>query len=69
MLDLTQVWQKKGAAEEDGVDLNKWERAAVDINIEVRAESQYKLVWEASVGNKSLGNIGLDDMSFTPGCK
>ena len=69
MLDLTQVWQKKGAAEEDGIDLNKWERAAVDINIDASADSHYKLVWEASVGSIDLGNIGLDDVTFTPGCK
>ena len=28
-----------------------------------------RLVWEATVGGKEGGNIALDDITFTPGCR
>ena len=68
-MDLSQLWQEKGAAEQDGVDLNRWMRASVDIVYEEREDLAFKLVWEATVGNKNLGNIAIDDVTFTPGCR
>ena len=64
---MTELWQERGAAEEDGLDLNKWARAAVDI-VTNNTNNNYKLIWEATVGDKHLGNIAIDDVTFTPGC-
>ena len=47
-----------------GVDLNEWRRVLIDLTTDMEA----KLVFEATVGEKDLGNIAIDDVSFTPDC-
>ena len=64
VLDLTQIWQRSGSGA-GGVDLNRWVRAKVDIDTDTEA----KIIWEASVGDAAMGNIAIDDVSFTPSCR
>ena len=60
---MNEIWIIHGNAA-GGVDLNEWLRAQIDLTME--AES--RLVFEASVGEKELGNIAIDDVTFTPAC-
>ena len=65
VMDLQLLW-RRGGASEGGIDLNKWQRAQVELSSE---DSPTRLVWQASVGQSHLGNIGIDDVTFTPGCR
>ena len=61
--ELVLLWHMNGAAY-GGVDLNEWRRVLIDLTTDMEA----KLVFEATVGEKDLGNIAIDDVSFTPDC-
>ena len=67
---MKDIWHQSGLSD-GGVDLNKWIRAEVPIVFEASSvdPGDQKLVFEATVGDKNLGNIALDDVTFTPGCK
>ena len=60
---MEQIWRTSGAAE-GGEDRNEWQGIQLKLNI----ETESRLVFEASVGQKELGNIAIDDVSFTPSC-
>ena len=64
VMDLQQLWLRGGAAA-GGLDLNQWQRAQVGLS----TVSPARLIWEASVGQSSLGNIAVDDVTFTPACR
>ena len=64
VMDLVQLWQKSGFGA-GGEDINKWVRAKVDIT----SDTEVRLIWEASVGQTDLGNIAIDDVTFTPDCR
>ena len=63
VMDLVMLWQRRGSGA-GGEDLNMWVRAQVDIV----TDSDARLIWEASVGEAAMGNIAIDDVSFTPSC-
>lgn len=67
---MKDIWHQSGLSD-GGVDLNKWIRADIPIVFEASSvdPGDQKLVFEATVGDKNLGNIAIDDVTFTPGCK
>ena len=67
---MKDIWHQSGLSD-GGVDLNKWIRADIPIVFEASSvdPGDQKLVFEATVGDKHLGNIAIDDVTFTPGCK
>ena len=64
VLDMVELWKRSGAGS-GGEDLNMWLRAKVDITTDTEA----RMIWEASVGQTNMGNIAIDDVSFTPACR
>ena len=67
---MKELWSESGAAAGGDTDLNKWVRANVPIVFqEAWDKGDQKLIWEATVGDKNMGNIAIDDVTFTPGCR
>ena len=64
MGELTKLWQ---SFEELGehVDVNAWQRVTRALEV----DHEYRIVLEATVGRVGEGDIGIDDLSLTPGCK
>ena len=48
--------------------ISRWVHASASIVTPSRAQASHRLVWEATVGAKEMGNIAIDDVTFTPGC-
>ena len=48
--------------------ISRWVHASASIVTPSRAQESHRLVWEATVGAKEMGNIAIDDVTFTPGC-
>lgn len=42
-----------------------WTRMELDMD----STSAYKIIFEGLIGDGSQGDIAIDDISFTPGCK
>lgn len=62
--ELHQLWQAGGPV--DHVDINKWQRLAHNLD---GFSDEFRLVLEASVGEKAQSDIAIDDVSLTPGCR
>ena len=60
--ELMQLWRASGL---EGVDQNVWLRKL----IELTDSEQFRVVIEATVGKKHMGDIAIDDISFTPQCR
>lgn len=42
-----------------------WNRMELDLD----STAAYQIIIEANIGDGSLGDIAIDDVSFTPGCQ
>lgn len=60
---MIKLWES--LKEEERVDLNYWQRISIPLNI----DHAYRIVIEATVGGHGEGDIGVDDVSFTPACR
>jgi len=49
------------------MDINKWRRHEVDLASSV--ETEFNVIFEATVKVPGQGDIAIDDVSFTPDCK
>jgi len=49
------------------MDINKWKRHEVDLASSV--ETEFNVIFEATVKVPGQGDIAIDDVSFTPDCK
>ena len=56
------LWRASG---QEGFDENvwKWKLQVLESN------KTYQVFIEATVGKKGMGDIGIDDVSFTPECR
>ena len=41
-----------------------WNRMELDLD----STAAYRIIIQANIGDGSLGDIAIDDVSFTPGC-
>jgi len=63
--NLTKIFRLEGSAPD--MDINKWRRQTVEGLDSFTGE--FHIILEATVGIPGMGDIGIDDVSFTPQCK
>ena len=55
------------AAHSPGQDTNVWLKT--DLRLDADYQGDYRFVIEATVADGQHGNIAIDDLSLTPGCR